>query len=143
MPDPEEEIEITLPPNPANPTSQEQLQQIARGELPLEMVDCTTYDDETREISTEGCRVVGVESDGTLKCSCVKITNFMGFLRSGLSVLKGANYDVNAGSRQAHTFQPRSNIGFYFALGFSALLLLNVLLCHGLDRRIFKGDKYF
>ena len=107
------------------------------------MVDCTTYDDETREISTEGCRVVGVESDGTLKCSCVKITNFMGFLRSGLSVLKGANYDVMLAVGKLTPSSLRSNIGFYFALGFSALLLLNVLLCHGLDRRIFKGDKYF
>ena len=98
MPDPEEEIEITLPPNPANPTSQEQLQQIARGELPLEMVDCTTYDDGTREISTEGCRVVGVESDRTLKCACVKITNFMGLL----SVLKGANSLQDVCSASSH-----------------------------------------
>ena len=107
------------------------------------MVECSFFDPLTRSISTQGCRLVNVQSDGTVECACTHMTDFMGFLRSGLSVLSGANYDVLLAIGQLSPSNLVSNIGFYFALGFTALLLLTVLLCRGLDRRRFTADRYF
>ena len=130
----QEELVFTLPLSSANPVSQSHLLRVGSGQLPLQMVECSFFDPLTRSISTQGCRLVNVQSDGTVECACTHMTDFMGFLRSGLSVLSGANYDVLLAIGQLSPSNLVSNIGFYFALGFTALLLLTVLLCRGLDR---------
>ena len=137
-----DEIVFTLPPNSANLVSKAQLQQIAAGTLPLEMAQCSFFDPATRSISTEGCRLISVKTDGTLECACTHMTDFMGFLKSGLSVLAEANFDVILALGQLSASSISSNIGFYFSIGFVALLLLLVLLCRLFDRYQIKDD-YF
>lgn len=58
------------------------------------------------------------------------MTDFMGFLKTGLDVIKGGNYNALFAITQLNHHNLLSNLGFFFSIGYigSYLLLLVVFL---------------
>ena len=68
------------------------------------------------------------------------MTDFMSFLKTGLSVLEGSNYDVLLAVTQLTPSNLIRNTGFYFALGYWGSFALFCFLVVKLDKRRLKDD---
>ena len=66
---------------------------MVQGKEPLTDLVCSFWDPATSLVSTEGCSVVELTAT-SIKCGCNHMTDFMSFLKTGLTVLEGSNYDV-------------------------------------------------
>ena len=78
----------------------------------------------------------------SIKCQCNHMTDFMSFLKTGLSVLEDSNYDVFSAVTQLRPSNLVNNVGVYFALSYWGSFLLFLVVVLLLDQRRL-SDSYF
>ena len=127
--------------NSRNSITQSKLQKIADGSQPLTDVSCGFFDPESKRISVQGCSVLAV-TPTSVKCGCNHMTDFMSFLKTGLTVLEGSNYDVFLAVTQLTPSNLMRNVGFYFSIGYWGSFLIFLLVVLKCDKRRLR-DSYF
>lgn len=85
------EMEFTL--TSRDSITKNNLEIVANRAQPDSELWCCFFNTATQSASREGCSLISVTST-TVKCGCNHMTDFMAFMRTGLSVLEGSNYDV-------------------------------------------------
>lgn len=65
-----------------------------------------------------------------IKCGCNHMTDFMSFMKTGVTVLEESNYTVFEVITELNVSNLSDNFGFYFAIGFwSSFALFCIFAC--------------
>ena len=129
-----EEVEFAFPVSSANPVLREGTRAIAEGRAALSNVQCVFFNENSKRADSAGCRTVAVTAS-TITCACRHFTSFMGFLNTGLDVLRGSNYGLLLALSQLNAQNLKTNLGLYLAIGFWGSFLCLALLLHAVDRK--------
>lgn len=99
----------------------------------LDSIRCYYFDVELQVPWQAGCTLVGVTRT-EMTCACDHMTDFMGFLKTGLDVIKEGNYNALLAITKLNARNLRHNLGLFFALGvvgsFFLLLIISLIIDH-------------